>query len=82
MLLQYTHIIFLPHDAIYFVKCTSPSCSQAAPQHDAGRAGVRGEGGVGRLGGGPQAKDHPPNPAAGGGVGGALLQEGLVHFTK
>uniref|UniRef100_A0A4W5QI78 B-cell receptor CD22 n=1 Tax=Hucho hucho TaxID=62062 RepID=A0A4W5QI78_9TELE len=35
MLLQYTHIIFLPHDAIYFVKCTSPSCSKAPPQHDA-----------------------------------------------
>ena len=25
MLLQYIHRIFLPHDAIYFVKCTSPS---------------------------------------------------------
>ncbi|KAK6308172.1 hypothetical protein J4Q44_G00214430 [Coregonus suidteri] len=35
MLLQYIHIIFLPHDAIYFVKCTSPSCSKAPPQHDA-----------------------------------------------
>ena len=30
MLLQYIHIIFLPHDAIYFVKCTSP-CSKAPP---------------------------------------------------
>ena len=28
MLLQYIHIIFLPHEAIYFVKCTSPSCSK------------------------------------------------------
>ena len=28
MLLQYIHIIFLHHDAIYFVKCTSPSCSK------------------------------------------------------
>ena len=35
MLLQYIYIIFLPHDAIYFVKCTSPSCSKATPQHDA-----------------------------------------------
>ena len=35
MLLQYIHIIFLPHDAIYFVKWTSPSCSKAPPQHDA-----------------------------------------------
>jgi hypothetical protein len=35
MLLQYIHVIFLSHDAIYFVKCTSPSCSKAAPQHDA-----------------------------------------------
>ena len=31
MLLQYIHILFLPHDAIYFVKCTSPSCSKAPP---------------------------------------------------
>ena len=35
MLLQYIHIIFLPHDAIYFVKCTSSSHSKAPPQHDA-----------------------------------------------
>ena len=28
------HILLLPHDAIYFVKCTSPSCSKAPPQHD------------------------------------------------
>ena len=35
MLLQYIHVILLPHDAIYFVKCTSPSCSKAPPQHDA-----------------------------------------------
>ena len=35
MLLQYIHIIFLPHAAIYFVKCTSPSCSKAPPRHDA-----------------------------------------------
>ena len=26
---------FSSHDAIYFVKCTSPSCSKAPPQHDA-----------------------------------------------
>ena len=36
MLLQFSHIIiFRPHDAIYFVKCTSPSCSKATPQYDA-----------------------------------------------
>uniref|UniRef100_A0A8C8EW46 Leishmanolysin-like peptidase n=1 Tax=Oncorhynchus tshawytscha TaxID=74940 RepID=A0A8C8EW46_ONCTS len=35
MLLQYIHIILLPHAVIYFVKCTSPSCSKASPQHDA-----------------------------------------------
>jgi hypothetical protein len=35
MLLQYIYIIFLPHDAIYFEKFTSPSCSKAPPQHDA-----------------------------------------------
>ena len=32
--LQYIHIIFLPHDAIHFVKCNSPSCSKSPPQHD------------------------------------------------
>ena len=26
---------FASHDAIYFVKFTSPSCSKAPPQHDA-----------------------------------------------
>ena len=35
MLLQYIHIIFLYRDVIYSVKCTSPSCSKASPQHDA-----------------------------------------------
>ena len=35
MLLQYIHIIFHPHDAICFVKCTSPSCSKAPTQQDA-----------------------------------------------
>ena len=35
MLLQYIYTIFLPHDANYFAKCTSPSCSKAPPQHDA-----------------------------------------------
>ena len=35
MLLHNIHIIVLPHDAIYFVKCTSPSCSKASPQRDA-----------------------------------------------
>ena len=31
----YPHKNYLPHDAIYFVKCTSPSCSIAPTQHDA-----------------------------------------------
>jgi hypothetical protein len=35
MLLLYIHIIFLTHDVIYFMKCTSPSWSKAPPQHDA-----------------------------------------------
>ena len=35
MLLQYIHIIVLPHVAINFVKCTSPSSSKAPLQHDA-----------------------------------------------
>ena len=35
MLLQYINIIFLPHGAIYFVKCSSPSYNKAQSQHDA-----------------------------------------------
>ena len=35
MLPQYIYIIFLPHDVIYFVKCTNTSCSNVPPQHDA-----------------------------------------------
>ena len=46
MLLQYIHIFFLSHDAIYFVKCTSPSCSKAPPQHDAATPGLHGWDGV------------------------------------
>ena len=46
MLLQYIHIILLPHDAIYFVKCTSPSCSKAPPQHDAATPVLHGWDGV------------------------------------
>ena len=34
MLLQYIHFIFLPHDAIFFVKCTSPYCSKAKHTHN------------------------------------------------
>uniref|UniRef100_A0A4W5NB86 Synaptotagmin-like protein 1 n=1 Tax=Hucho hucho TaxID=62062 RepID=A0A4W5NB86_9TELE len=49
MLLQYIHIIFPPHDAIYFVKCTSPSCSKAPPQHDAATPVLHGWDGVLRL---------------------------------
>ena len=49
MLLQYIHINFLPHDAIYFLKCTSPSCSKAPPQHDAATPVLHGWDGVLRL---------------------------------
>ena len=49
MLLQYIHIIFLPDDAIYFVKFTSPSCSKAPPQHDAASPVLHGWDGVLRL---------------------------------
>ena len=58
MLLQYIHIIFLPHDAIYFVKCTSPSCSKAPPQHDAATPMPHSWDGVLRLAGLPL---FPPN---------------------
>ncbi|KAK6324312.1 hypothetical protein J4Q44_G00066510 [Coregonus suidteri] len=58
MLLQYIHIIFLPHDAIYFVKCTSPSCSKAPPQHDAATPVLHGWDGVLRLASYPL---FPPN---------------------
>ena len=46
MLLQYIHIILLPHEATYFVKCTSPSCSKAPPQHDAATPMLHGWDGV------------------------------------
>ena len=49
MLLQYIHIIVLPHDAIYFVKCTSPCCSTAPPKHDAATPVLHGWDGVLRL---------------------------------
>ena len=58
MLLQYIHIIFLPHDAIYFVKCTSPTCSKASPQHDAATPVLHGWDGVLRLASLPI---YPPN---------------------
>ena len=49
MLLQYIHIIFLHHDAIYFVKCTRPSCSKEPPQHEAATPVLHGCDGVRRL---------------------------------
>jgi hypothetical protein len=58
MLLQYIHIIFLPHEAIYFVKCTSPSCSKAPPQHDAVTPVLHGWDGVLQLASLPL---FPPN---------------------
>ena len=49
MLPQYIHITVLPHYTIYFVKCTSPSCSNASPQHDAATHVLHGWDGVLRL---------------------------------
>ena len=54
MLLQYIHRIFHPRDAIYFVKCTSPSCSKAPPQHDADTSRAS------RFGWCSSACKHPP----------------------
>ena len=47
-----------PHDAIHFVKCTSPSCRKATPQHDADTPVLHGWDGVLRLGSLPL---FPPN---------------------
>jgi hypothetical protein len=47
MLLQYIHILFLPHDD--HVKCTSPSCSKAPSQHEAATPVLHGWDGVLRL---------------------------------
>jgi hypothetical protein len=49
---------FPPHDAIYFVKCISPSCSKAPPQHDAATSVLHGWDGVFRLASLPL---FPPN---------------------
>ena len=54
MSLQYMHIIFLPHDVIYFVKCTS----KALPQHDAAIPVLHGWDGVLQLASVPI---FPPN---------------------
>ena len=56
--LRCCYIIFLPHDAIYFVKCTSPSCSKAPPQHDAATPMLHGWDGVLRL---ASITPFPPN---------------------
>ena len=58
MLLQYIHIISFPHDAIYYVKSTSPSCSNAPPQHDAATPVLHGWDGFLRLASFPL---FPPN---------------------
>ena len=58
MLLQYIHIIFLPHEGIYFVKRPSPSCSKATPQHDTATPVLHGWDGVLQLAGLPL---FPPN---------------------
>ena len=58
MFLQYIHIIFVPHDPIYFVKCTSPSCSKTPPQHDAATPVLHSWDGVLRLASLPL---FPPN---------------------
>ena len=41
--------MFVPHGAIDFVKCTSPSCSKAPPQHDTATPMLHGWDGVLRL---------------------------------
>ena len=58
MLLHYIHVIFLLHLAIYFLKCTSPSCIKASPQHDAANLLLHGWDGVLWLKGLPL---FPPN---------------------
>jgi hypothetical protein len=58
MLLQYIHVIFLSHEAIHFVKYTSPSCSKAPPQHDAATPVLHSLDGVLRLASLPL---FPPN---------------------
>ena len=58
MLLQYIHIILIPHDAIYFVKCTSHTCSKAPPQHDAATPVLHGWDDVLRL---ANLRLFPPN---------------------
>ncbi|MEQ2190049.1 hypothetical protein GOODEAATRI_031487 [Goodea atripinnis] len=35
MWLHYFHVIFVSHDALYFVMCISSSCSKTPTQHDA-----------------------------------------------
>ena len=42
-------MIFLPHEAMYFVRGASPSCSKAPPQHDAASPVFLGCDGVLRL---------------------------------
>ena len=58
MLFQYSHIIFRPHDAIYFGLCTSLSCSKAPLQHDAVTPVLHGWDGVLQLASLPL---FPPN---------------------
>jgi hypothetical protein len=58
MLFENIHLISLPHDAIYFVMCTSPSCSKAPPQHDAATPVLHGWDGVLQLASLPL---FPPN---------------------
>ena len=51
MLLQYFHIMFLPHDGIYFLKCTSRSWRKTPPEHDAATPVLHSWDGVLRLAG-------------------------------
>ena len=80
MLLQYIHIIFLPHHDIYFVKCTSPSCSKAPPQHDASTHVLHGWDGVLWLASPPFSSKH--NNGHYGQTVLFLFHQIRGHFTK
>ena len=79
MLLQYSHIIFLPHDATYFVKCTSHSCSKAPSQHYAATPVLDGWDGILRLASLPL---YPPNTTLVFMAIMAIYVETRGHFSK
>ena len=82
MLHQYIHIIFLLHDAIYFVKCTSPSCSKAPPQHDAAIPMLHGWDGVLQLACKPPPFSSKHNDGHYGQTVLFLFHQTRGHFSK